>query len=353
MSGFKTSSSRKNKSLVKWGILGTGFVANTAVGPGIQRSENGTIYAIASRSLERAKDYAKKFKVPVTYGSYDELLKDPSVQAVYISLPNTMHREWTVRAAEQGKHVLCEKPLTTGAREAHEMVNACSKNKVLLMEAFQYRLHPQTLGVKKLIDAGKIGKVLSINAVHSSGPPDVGNIRVNAKLGGGALADKGSYCVNVARFFSGTEPTGAFARGDFDKDGLDWRITADLSFPGGGTAWAETTHKLASGSYYQSCEIFGEKGRIYISHPFGQRAITEHGDFAEASFRVLIDGAVKQDEEDVHIQGVDQYQLEVEYFAERVLKGEPIGFPMEDGLAQTRTMDAIYKSAKEGRVVNL
>jgi D-xylose 1-dehydrogenase (NADP+, D-xylono-1,5-lactone-forming) len=348
MSGVQTSPSPKNEDVVNWGILGAAKVAKRAVGPGIQRSPNGVIHAIASRSLEKARDYASTFGVPEAYGSYDELLKDPKVQAVYIPLPNTLHKEWTIRAAEAGKHVLCEKPLASNAAEAQEMVDACRRNDVLLMEAFQYRLHPQTQAVKKIIDEGRIGKVVAVASVHSSSRPEEGNIRMKRELGGGPLADKGCYCVSIARLLMDGEPTSVFARGDFDKDGLDWRVTADLEFQGGRMAWLDTSHKLVGGSYYQGCQIFGEKGRIYIPLPFAQRPVTEQGRIVDTSFVVSSDESMDSVEEKVNVKGVHQWQLEVEYFADRILKSEPLGYPMEDGLAQTKVMDAIYKSAREG-----
>jgi predicted dehydrogenase len=203
--------------------------------------------------------------------------------------------------------------------------------------------------VKKLIDEGRIGRVVAVAAVHSSSPPGPENIRAKSELGGGPLADKGCYCVNIARFFVGGEPTGVFARGDFDQDGLDRRVTADLEFQGGATAWMDSSHKLAGESYYQSCEIFGEKGRIYIPLPFAQRPTTEQGEIVDTSFVVCNDESVVSLEEKVNVKGVHQWQFEVEYFADRILKSEPIGFPMEDGLTQTQAMDAIYKSAREGR----
>jgi D-xylose 1-dehydrogenase (NADP+, D-xylono-1,5-lactone-forming) len=353
MSGVQTSPSPKNKDVVNWGILGCARVANRAVGPGMQRSSNGVIYAIASRSLEKAKDYAKRFGVPAVYGSYEDLLKDPKVQAVYIPLPNTLHREWTVRAAESGKHVLCEKPLASNAAEAEEMVDACRRNDVLFMEGFQYRLHPQNQAVKKLIDGGRIGKVIGIAAVFSAPRPAEGNIRSNKELGGGALGDMGSYCVNIARFLTDAEPTSVFARGDFANDGLDRRVTVDLEFPKGTIAWLDTSQRLAGGSVYQSCEIFGDRGRIYIPLPYAQRATTEKGEIVDTSFLVSNDEPLDSEKEEIRIQGVHQWQLEVEYFADRVLRSEPIGYPMENGLAQTKAMDAIYRSAREGRVVNL
>ena len=353
MPGVQTSPSPKNKDVVKWGILGCARVANRAVGPGIQRSSNGIIYAVASRSMDKAKDYASRFGVQQAYGSYEALLKDPEVQAVYIPLPNALHKEWTVRAAESGKHVLCEKALASNASEAQQMVDTCRTNHVLLMEAFQYRLHPQNLAVKKLTAEGRIGKVIGIAAVFSARRAEEGNIRLIKELGGGAMGDMGCYCLNIARFITGAEPISVFARGEFGDDGLDWRVTADLEFPDGVNAWIDTSQRLPGEAVYMSCEIFGERGRIYIPLPFAQRATTEWGEIVDTTFVVSNDEPLESVKEEVRINGVHQWQLEVEYFADRVLRSEPIGYPMENGLAQTKVMDATYASAREGRVVDM
>jgi D-xylose 1-dehydrogenase (NADP+, D-xylono-1,5-lactone-forming) len=350
----QTLPSPKNEEVVRWGILGNARVANRAVGPGIQRSSNGVIYAIASRSIERAREYATRFGVPVAYGSYDALLKDSTVQAVYIPLPNTLHKEWTIKAAESGKHVLCEKPFASNVREAQEMVDACRRNNVLLMEAFQYRLHPQNLAVKRLIDEGRIGRVLAVVAVFSASRPPEGNIRLNRSLGGGALGDMGSYCVNVARFFMNAEPKSVSASGHFDPDGLDWRITGEMEFSDDRAAWMDTNQRLADGAVQMSCEILGDSGRIYIPVPFAQRATTEVGEIVDTSFVVMDDKSLdSRSREEVRIKGVHQWQLEVEYFSDRVLRSAPIEYPMENGLAQTKAMDAVYASAREGRPVTL
>jgi len=343
----------KNKKVLRWGIVGCARIAELAVAPGIFQSPNGVVQAVASRSLAKARDFGSKFGAETAYGSYDELLKDPKVEAVYIPLPNTMHKEWAVRAAERGKHVLCEKPLASNAGEAQEMVDACRRNDVLLMEAFQFRLHPQIQAVRRLVEEGRIGKVVAATATHCSDPPAEGNIRVSSELGGGPLGDKGSYCVSFARLFMGGEPSRVFARGDFDQDGMDWRVTADMEFSGGRMAWMDTSHKLGKGTYYQASQIYGEEGRILIPMPFAQRATLARGQLVGTTFTVSSDEVFKERDEVVTVKGVNQWHLEAEYFADRVLKGEPISYPMEDGLAQTKVMDAVYASAREGRVVNL
>src|SRR5271170_3004555 len=326
----------KNKNVLRWGIIGCARIAELAVAPGIFQSPNGVVHAVASRSLEKARDFGSRFGAEIAYGSYDELLKDPNVEAVYIPLPNTLHKEWTVRAAESGKHVMCEKPLASNASEAQEMVDACRRNNVLLMEAFQFRLHPQIQAVRRLLEEGRMGKVIAVTTTHCSDPPAEGNIRVNNELGGGPLADKGCYCVSFARLFMGDEPSRVFARGDFDRDGMDWRVTADMEFSGGRMAWMDTSHKLAKGSYRQVSQIYTEKGRILIPMPFAQRATLARGQIVDTTFTVSSDEVFQEREEVVTVKGVNQWHLEAEYFADRVLRGEPISYPMENGLAQTK-----------------
>lgn len=151
----------------------------------------------------------------------------------------------------------------------------------------------------------------------------------------------------------GGEPSRVFARGDFDQNGMDWRVTADMEFSGGRMAWMDTSHKLAKGTYYQASQIYGEKGRILIPMPFAQRATLARGQIVDTTFTVSSDEVFKESDEVVTVKGVNQWHLEAEYFADRVLKGEPISYPMENGLAQTKVMDAVYASAREGRVVDL
>ena len=339
---------------LRWGVLGTAGVARQVMVPGIQASHNGAVLAIASRSLDTARAFARDFAIGRAYGSYDELLEDPDVQAVYIPLPNSMHKEWTIRAAARGKHVLCEKPLASNAREAEEVAAACRDYGVTLMEAFANRFHPQTLLVKQLIDGGRIGDVMRITAVHSSGRPPAGDTRLSRELCGGVLMDKGCYCVNIARLLFGSEPVTVFATADFGKtSGVDERLTATLEFTGVGVAQFESSFGLSGNAYQQSYTVFGEKGHIYVPHGISQIETYRQGTLVDRAFYVGDDAAVGPSSERVVSAAAHQWQLEAEYFAERVLAGEAIGHPHEDGVANMRVMDAIYSSAREGRRVRV
>jgi len=206
---------------VQWGILGCARIAATALIPGIQGSANGKVLAVASRSLDKAQEYAQKFDVPRAYGSYEELLNDPEIHAVCVPLPNSLHKEWTLKAAEKGKHVLCEKPIACTAAEARDMSATCRANGVLLMEAFAQNFHPQFQKVQELIEEGRIGKILRIAAAMSRSVYPADDIRMNPSLGGGALMDLGCYCINSARNLVGCEPVSVFATQEIGQSGVD------------------------------------------------------------------------------------------------------------------------------------
>jgi predicted dehydrogenase len=318
--------------------------------PGIQDSRNGRVLAIASRSPTRAQAFAEKFGIERAYGSYHELLDDADVEAVYIPLPNSMHKTWTIEAAAKGKHVLCEKPLACNAQEAQEMVSACREHGVTLMEGFVQRHQPQNSLVKKLIDEGRIGRVMWMTAVFSSGRPAPNDIRLSRALCGGILMDKGSYCVNTARFLLESEPISVLARADFGGETrVDERMTATLVFPGGQVVQFDCSFQLATGTWQQGYEVYGESGRIRVPTGFTQVELYHRGEILDVSFYVT-DGS---GEEKITCTGSHQYQLEAEYFADRVLQGEDIEWPSESGLANMKVLDAIHTSAREGRAVSL
>lgn len=340
---------RASDRTVQWGILGCARIAATALIPGIQGSCNGQVRAVASRDLEKARNYATRFAIPRAYGSYEALLDDPQVQAVIVPLPNSLHREWTIKAAEKGKHVLCEKPVACSATEAREMAVACRENRVLLMEAFAQRFHPQYQTVREWIQQGRIGKILRISASmsRSSYPPD--DIRMASSLGGGALMDLGCYCINTARYLIGSEPVSAFALQDIGQSGVDQRTSATLQFPGGEVLQFDTSLYLNDRHFEQGCTVFGEKGNIHIPHAFSQVEILRFGRMVEAEVTLtthLIGGATSQT---VRAGTAHQWRLEEEFFADRVLAGRPIELPGENGVANMKAIDAVVESARTGK----
>ena len=341
-------------SKLRWGILGCARVARQVMGPGIRQSRNGVILAIASRKPEKAQKFAATFGIERAYGCYEEVLDDPDVQAVYIPLPNTLHREWTIKAAAAGKHVLCEKPLACDSRQAAEMVEACSTHGVLLMEGFDHRFHPQNLQIKRLIDSGRIGKVLRMTAVHSADRPSPGDIRLSQELFGGILMDKGCYCVNTARFIFGSEPVAVYAKAEFGAEsGVDERMTATLEFADGGVAQFDCSFALSAGLYRQSYEVFAQGGHIYVPNGFSQVETYRHGTIVDTSWFVGNDTAVDATLEKIGCEGVHLWQLGAEFFADRVLNDEPLRFPAENGLANMRVIDAIFESARQGRPIEV
>lgn len=341
-------------SRLRWGILGCARVARQVMAPGIRQSRNGLILAVASRNLETAQMFASSFEIDRTYGNYEQLLDDPDVQAVYIPLPNSLHKEWTIKAAVKGKHVLCEKPLACNAQQAQEMVDACNKHGVLLMEGFDHRFHPQNLQIKQLIDEGRIGKVLRMTAVHSSDRPSSDDVRLSQKLFGGILMDKGCYCVNTARFLFGSEPVAVYAKAEFGAEsGVDERMTATLEFPTGGASQFDCSFGLSAGLYRQSYEVFAQNGRIYVPQGFSQVETYRHGTIMETSYFIGKDTAVDATADKIDCKGVHLWQLGAEYFADRVLKDEPIQFPAENGLANMKVIDALFQSARQGRPVEV
>ena len=342
--------SQKQENKVNWGILGCAGVAKAVVIPGIKLSKNGRALAIASRSLDKADTFAKQFGIERAYASYEELLDDQDVQAIYIPLPNSMHQEWTLRAAQKGKHVLCEKPLACNAEQAKQMVQACKSNGVLLMEAFAHRFHPQNLLVKELIKQGQIGKVVRITSVHNSGPPEAGNIRLNKQLAGGALGDKGCYCINTARFILECEPVSVYAQVWYSQSGVDERVVADITFPSDAVLQFETSFCLAPRAYYQGYEVFGQRGRILVPEPFGQLATYRQGKLVETAILVTDE---QRNLEQIKVKPSHHWQLEVEYFADRILNSQQIDFPAEDGLANMTVMDAVFASSQQESPVAL
>ncbi|MBV6522162.1 MAG: Inositol 2-dehydrogenase/D-chiro-inositol 3-dehydrogenase [Gemmatimonadaceae bacterium] len=218
---------------IRWGVLSTANIGRHRVNPAIQSSRNGTLCAVASRDAGRARDFARDMRIPRHYGSYDALLADTDIDAVYIPLPNSMHRDWSRRAAEHGKHVLCEKPLALNAAECREMRVAASSNGTLLMEAFMYRFHPRSERLVHIARSGALGELRAIRSAFTFQLTRPGNIRLVPELGGGALMDVGCYCVNASRTIAGCEPLSVQAVATWGPTGVDMELTGMLVFPGG------------------------------------------------------------------------------------------------------------------------
>ncbi|MBV9172127.1 MAG: Gfo/Idh/MocA family oxidoreductase, partial [Chloroflexi bacterium] len=291
------------------------------------------IIAVGSRDTARAREFAAKFGIARAHGSYEALLADPDVDIVYIGLPNSLHREWTIAAAKAGKHVLCEKPLARSAADAQAMAHACRDAGVLLMEAFMWRHHAQQARLREILDSGAIGEPRIVSAAFAY-PIDTSkaNVRLQADLEGGALMDVGCYAVNAARFVFGAEPVKVsgeqVVEGTF---GVDMAFGGTLVFPGGRLAVVETSFVEAS---QQRLEIGCSDGRVVVQAPF-------RPDTAPGRIEIVRGDQAKVEE----IPAENQYARQIEHFQRSVTAGRLLA-PAEDGVAQARVIEALYAAAE-------
>ncbi len=327
---------------IKWGILGCANIARKAVIPGIKGAKNSELYAVASRRREKAAEFAEEFGAAVYYDDYEKLLADEEIDAVYIPLPNGLHKEWTIKAAEAGKHILCEKPLSGKSRaEAEEMFAAAQKNGVKLMEAFMYRFQPFVIKLKEMVEEGVIGELKEIKSNFAFDISDrKDDIRLNADLDGGALNDIGCYTVNISRYLMGAMPTKV--ANFFQKetaDGVDLSGSGTLYFEGG--KFASLYYSLNSYNE-QDLEVVGTAGVIRIPGFFS---------WLEDNYFLL---AKNGEVEKIPVETGPQYQLEVEAFAEAVINDTEVPLKVEEETyANLRVMDAMRKSAAEATVIQL
>ncbi len=320
---------------VRWGILSTARI-NRSVLAGASESACVDVVAVASRDRERAETYAREHGVGRAHGGYEALLEDPDVEAVYISLPNSLHVEWTIRALEAGKHVLCEKPFDRRASEVERAFDAADRCGRLLMEAFMYRHHPQTRKLEEIVRSGAIGELRLVRSMFSFSLLDPADVRLRPELDGGSLMDLGCYCVNGVRLLAG-EPELVFGREVVGPTGVDVRLAGTLAFPG------EVVAQLACGldlPFSAGLEAVGSEGSAFVADPWLCR-----------------DPAVElrrgEEVEWIEIEDVDRYRLELENLSEAIRgEAEPLlGRP--DAVGQARTIEALYRSATTGEAVSL
>ncbi len=327
---------------VQWGILSTANIGIKRVIPAILGGERGNIAAIASRDASRAAGVAARFAIPRSYGSYEALLDDSNIDAIYNPLPNHLHVEWTVKALDAGKHVLCEKPLGINAPETQALIDARDRNQKQVIEAFMVRHHPQWHRVRALVRGGRIGTVRSIQSAFLFTVLDPNNVRNRAELGGGALYDVGCYPLVTARYIFGAEPTRAIALLNRDANpGVDTLTSGLLEFPGGGQLVFSSAFRAAA---YQRVTILGSDGRIDMPVPF-----TPSKDMA---CRIIIDSGKSLDGASAEFEdfpAVDQYALQCDAAAAAFLGETQQEFPIEDGIATMRCIDALYRSQASGR----
>ena len=318
---------------LKWGILSTANIGRKVVTPAIQASAGSEVVAVASRNKSKAEKYAEELSIPKFYGSYEALLGDPDITAIYNPLPNSLHLPWTLRALESGKHVLCEKPLGLTAAECRKMAEAAETSGVVLMEAFMYRFHDRTQRLFELAHKGTFGTLQLIRARFAFTVADSQNIRLSAPLGGGALMDVGCYCVNVARSLAGAQPIAVQALATWRQD-VDETLTATLEFENGLTAQLNCA---LNGPRYEKVEIFGTEGFCEVDAAFlpGSGETTLSYTTRQAGVTQLAFSAQ------------NQYQKMVEHFAQCVTEGRP---PQYGGLEAAQNMaviEALYASARQ------
>lgn len=316
---------------LRWGILGCARISRRGLVPGIQASRHGKLLAIASREAATARAWAAEFGIPKALGAYEAIIADPEIDAVYIPLPNELHRPWVLAAADAGKHILCEKPLALNAAEAAEMVAYCRQKGVVLMEAFMWRHQPRTAKLLRMVADGAIG---ALRLVRSSFSITVtpGDWRLEASRGGGALWDVGCYGVSTARLFAGAEPTAIRARAHFAPNGVDLSLAATLQFPNDVLAGIDCSFEQ---SFRCSYELIGTSGMIEVPRAYLP---------PEAPIARLYgnDGTLI---ETITFEGGNQYAHMVDAFAASVAAGALIA-PAEDGLDQMKAIEAVLLAAR-------
>lgn len=326
---------------VKWGILSTAKIGREKVIPAMQQAELCDIVAIASRNIESAKAEGGKLNIPKAYGSYEELLADKDVEAIYIPLPNHLHVEWAIKCLEAGKHVLCEKPIGLNSAEAQQLIDASKKYPDLkIMEAFMYRFHPQWQAAKKLVDEGKIGELKTIQSFFSYFNADPANIRNKKDVGGGGLMDIGCYCISLSRFIFSKEPAKVFGIVEYDPAlQIDRLASGTLDFVSGTSTFTCSTQLMP----YQRVNILGTLARIEIEIPFNTPP--------DKKTKIWIH--TKEGSEEILFDAVDQYTLQGDVFSKAILDDAPVPYDLTDALNNMKVIEAVFRSDTEGKWIKI
>ncbi len=326
---------------VRWGVLGVASIATRKVIPAMQKGQYAQIAAIASRDADKAKQAAANLGIPKAYGSYEELLADPEIDAIYNPLPNHLHVPWSIRAAEAGKHVLCEKPIGLNVAEAVELLAAEKRTGVKIGEAFMVRTHPQWIRTRELIESGEIGELRSIAGFFSYFNNDPGNVRNVPEYGGGGLMDIGCYPINTSRFIYGEEPVRVWGLVERDpRFGTDRLASAILEFPQGHATFTCSTQLVA----YQRMQFFGTKARLEIEIPFNA-PIDRPCRIAVDTGADLFGGGMRREEVPV----CDQYTIQGDRFSQAVLDDTAVPVPIEDSIRNMAVIEALFRSGQSGR----
>jgi len=326
---------------LRWGVLSTANIALKKVIPAMQKSRLTTIAAIASRDMAKAREAAKALDIPTAYSSYEELLADPNIDAIYNPLPNQFHVPWTIKAAEAGKHVLCEKPLSLTVVEAETLLAVRARTGVKIGEAFMIRSYPQWLRLRELLDQRRIGELRSIAGFFSYFNNDPANIRNQVEAGGGALMDIGCYLIHASRYAFGEQPTRVV--GLIDRDPMmhiDRLTSAILDFPGGQSIFTCSTQMVP----YQRIQFFGTKGRIEIEIPFNAPPDRPTRLFIDATGDLFGGGITTED-----FPVCDQYTLQGDAFSKAVLEDTEVPVSVEDAIGNMAVIEAVFKSGVSGQ----
>lgn len=317
---------------LNWGFLGTARINRKLIEP-LRTSPRNELYAVGSRSEERARSYAEEWDVPVAHGSYEALLADEEVDVVYVPLPNHLHADWTVKALEAGRHVLCEKPLALTPDEVDRIVNASNAADRIVAEAFMYRHHPQTLRIRELVDEGAIGELRLLRSGFTFSLDRPNDIRWEADKGGGALWDVGCYPVSFVRFVTGKEPKVVYGTQRIGETGVDVQFTAQLGFAGGIVAQIDAGFESPQRTH---SEIVGTEGTLYVPNTFKPGP----------SSALQIERGTET--ETIQVDGEELYAGEIEDMADAVLEGEPPRISLRESWNNVNVITDLYRSAETG-----
>ncbi len=321
---------------INWGVISTANIALSEVLPAMQKGQYSQVTAIASRSLEKAQAAAQQLGISKAYGSYEELLADPAIEAIYNPLPNHLHVPWSLKALEAGKHVLCEKPLGLDVADARRLLDAAKRHPELkVMEAFMYRHHPQWKLAQQIVQSGELGQVRAVHAFFNYYLDDPANVRNMADIGGGGLLDVGCYAVSLSRLVFAGEPSRAFAILDLDPRFKTDRIASGIMEFAQGIATFTCATQLSD---FQQVNILGTDGRLEIELPFNPP-------IDRPTYLNVYTANGKQ----THELGVcDQYTIQGDLFSKAILDNTPVPTPLEDAIANMAAIDALFASARSG-----
>jgi xylose dehydrogenase (NAD/NADP) len=324
---------------VRWGLLSTARI-NRSLIPAIRASKRGELVAVASRELDKAQKYAQEWAIPKAFGSYESMLKSGEIDAVYISLPNHLHAEWSIRSLESGVHVLCEKPFALSIEDVDQMITSSRQNNRVLAEAFMYRHHPQTKIAGQLISNGRIGDVCIVRGVFTFAIDSREDVRLVPEYGGGSLWDVGVYPLSMAQFIIGEPPQWVFGAQRIGDSGVEETFSGILHYSGGQTAQITSSFRAP---FNTSVEVIGTEGRLTFTRPFNA--------MDQDRYLVLFDHSGKSIE--IPVPERELYLGEVEDMHTAILDGEPPYISLAETRNHVRTVLALYQSAKLNEVVHL